>query len=118
MSNLKGFQQENKPKKPRALVITASLLEINITASIRAMPLAVSNGLPAAEFWLGYSNETEVLWRFHIDSCASMHTGNLFVNQWLMKKYLEIFHRHGKFDDSNTFEPIMLEIELIVDSEK
>ena len=118
MSNLKGFQQENKSKKPRALVITASLLEISITASIRAMPLAVINGLPAAEFRLGDSNKTEVPCRFHLDSCSSMNTGNRLVRQWLMTKYPDTDHRYEQFDNSNLFEPIISEGELNVDSAK
>ena len=92
MSNLKEFQQENQSKKPRAFVVLACLLEINCTASIQAMPLAVSNGLPAAEFLLVNSNKTKVTHRFHMDSCASINTGNLLVHQWLMKEYLYIFH--------------------------
>ena len=44
------FQQENQSKKLIYFVMSACLLEINRTASIRAMPLAVSNVLPAAEF--------------------------------------------------------------------
>ena len=82
------------------------------------MPLAVSNGLPAVEFLLGYSNYTKVPCRFHLDSCASMNTGNLLVNEWLMTKYPEIVHRYEKFDDSNPFKPIMLEGALKVDSAK
>ena len=94
------------------------LLEINCTASIQAIPLAVSNGSPAAEFQLRDSNEIKVTCRFNLDSCAIMDTGNLLLHQWLMTKYPEIVHCYEQFEDSNPFEPIMLEGALNVDSEK
>ena len=50
MSNLKDFQQDNQSEKPRAFIVSAHPLAINRTASIQSMSLAVSNGLPAAEF--------------------------------------------------------------------
>ena len=118
MANLKESQQENQPKNPRNFVVSAVLLEINRTASIRAMPLAVINGLPAAEFRLGDSNKTEVPCRFHLDSCSSMNTGNRLVRQWLMTKYPDTDHRYEQFDNSNLFEPIISEGELNVDSAK
>ena len=94
------------------------LLEINCTASIQAMILAVSNVLPAAEFRPGDSSETKVPCRFHMDSCASMNTGKLLFRQWLMTIYPDIFHSYEKFYDSNLFEPNMLEGVLKVDSAK
>ena len=115
MSNLKDFQQENQPKNPGAFVVSARPLAINNTAIIRATPLEVSNGLPATYFWLGDRNETTVTCRFHLGSCASLNTGNLFFHQWLMKKYPENVHRYDQLDDSNPFEPIMLEGELNVE---
>ena len=50
MTKLKEFKQENQSNKPRSLVVSDRLLAINCTARIRAMPLAVSDGLTAAEF--------------------------------------------------------------------
>ena len=66
--------------------MSARLLAINRTASIQAMPLAVINGLPAAEFRIEDSNETKIPCRFHIDSCASMNTGKLLDHQCLIDK--------------------------------
>ena len=82
------------------------------------MILAVINGLPAAEFWIGDSNDTKVPFKFHLDSCASMNTGKSLVHQWLMTKHPDIIYFYEKFDASNPFEPIMLEGELNMDSEK
>ena len=118
MSNLKDFQQDYQSNNPIDFIVSACLLAINQTASNWAIPLAVIDGLPAAEFRLKDINETKVPSRFHLDSCASMHTGNLLVHQWLMTKYPEIVHCYEQFEDSNPFEPIMLEGALNVDSEK
>ena len=94
------------------------LLAINSTASIQDIPSAVSIGLPAAEFRLGDSNETEVPLRFRLDICAGINTGNLPICKWLMTKYPEIVNCYKKCVDSDPFEPIIFEGALNVDSEK
>ena len=76
------------------------------------MPSDVINGLPVEGFQCRDRNETAVPCRFPLDSCISMNTGNLLVNQWLMTKYPEIVHRNEQLDDRNPFEPIMIEGEL------
>ena len=79
------------------------------------MPLAVSNGLDAAEFWLGDISKTKLPCRFHMNSCRIINTVNLLSHQWLMTKYPDIVHHHEKFVDSNPFEPIRLEGALNMD---
>ena len=118
MSKLKYFQQDNQSKNPRTFFVPYFLLAINPTSSIRDIPLAISNGLPAAEFILRDRNATVLPCRFHLYSCASMNTINLLVHQCLIKKHPDIIHRHEQFDGSNPFEPIMLEGALNVESEK
>ena len=47
--NLEGFQKNNQLNKPRAFVVSAFSLSINLTTIIQYILFAVSNDLSAAE---------------------------------------------------------------------
>ena len=71
------------------------------------MPLRVSDGLPAADFFLGYYDAHKFPCRFHLDSCSIMNAVNLLFHQWLVTNYPYIVDSYEHFDDANPFRPTL-----------
>ena len=72
------------------------------------MSLPISDGLPAIEIRFGTSDNDEVPCSIHLDTCASINTGNLLLHQWLITTHPKIVHRYEQFDNTNPFQPIHL----------
>ena len=72
------------------------------------MPRYVDNRLPGIEMRLGTTDDTEVTFICHVDTCAAMSTGNLQLHKWIMTTYPEIVAEYIQYDDNNPFEPIQL----------
>ena len=72
------------------------------------MPLSLDNDLPSALFRFGTSDDNEVPFPCHLDSCAAMNTGSLVLHQWIITNYPAIVQSYEQFDDSTPFTPISL----------
>ena len=79
------------------------------------MPLRVSDGLPAADFFLGYYDAHKFPCIFHLDSCSIMNSVNLLFHQWLVTNYPYIVDSYEHFDDANPFRFIILSRTLDTD---
>ena len=95
--------------RPRAFIIYNQVILVGENVpNRRDMPLIVSDGLPASEFFLGDYDTHKFPYKFYPASCASMNTDNLLFHLWLVKKYPDIVDPYEYFDDKNPFRPIVL----------
>ena len=109
MEKAAKFHEDKSSKKPRVFFISYQVLLVSENVPNQCdMPLSVSDGLPATEFRLDDCDAHEFPCIFHIDSCASMNTGNILVHQRLVKKYPDIVDSYEQFDDANPFWSIVL----------
>ena len=97
-----------RKKINRLWAYSANIFISDTTSSTPPMPLDVDNGLPGIELWFGTSQEDELCFICHMDTCAAMNTGNLTVHKWLMTKYPHLVAEYIQFDDSRPFEPLKL----------
>ena len=111
------IQGDKDRKKARQWVISAMVLNTTATPYIKPMPLDVDNGLPGIEMWYGSTDDNEVGFMCHLDTCAAMNTGNLLTHQWLMTKYPHIVSEYIQYNDSEPFEPLQLEV-AVTDKDK
>ena len=89
--------------------LSGSLLNVASAHNLRAMPLALDNGLPAAVLRFGTSVENEVPFSCHLDSCAAMNTDSLHLHQWVITQHPHLVESYEQFDDANPFRPITLD---------
>ena len=73
------------------------------------MPLAVDNNLPSISLRFGTNDDDEINFRYHLDSCAAMNTGNMLLHMWLMTKYPQAVVSFERCDDPNAFVPLALD---------
>ena len=89
-------------------VTIGRVLVSTLAAKGAPIPLDVDNGLPGIEMRLGTTDDTEVTFIRHVDTCAAMSTGNLQLHEWIMTTSPEIVAEYIQYDDINPFEPIQL----------
>ena len=75
----------------------------------RQIPLSVNNELPAVELRFGPSDDQEIQFLCHLDSCAGMNTGSLLMHQWVMTKCPHIVVAYEECNDLNPFTPLKLD---------
>ena len=68
---------EARKKNGRLFVTIGRVLVSTLAAKGVPMPLDVENGLPGIEMILGTTDNTEVTFICHVDTCTAMSTGNL-----------------------------------------
>jgi hypothetical protein len=102
------LENDGKPKKPKLFVVSASCFASSAKVC-RPMPLEMDNGLPAVQFRFGHTDDDEINFSCHVDSCAAMNVGNLRVHQWIITNYPAVVEEYIQFDDENPFDPIQLE---------
>ena len=73
------------------------------------MPLSLDNDLPSTVLRFGSSDDNEISFSCHLDSCAAMNTGNTLLHMWIMTNYPDIVDSYEQFDDSDAFLPITLD---------
>ena len=100
------LRQVARKKNGRLFVTSGRVLVSTLAAKGAPMPLDVDNGLPGIEMRLGTTDDTEVTFICHVDTCAAMSTGNLQIHEWIMTTYPEIVAEYIRYDDNNPFEPI------------
>ena len=72
------------------------------------MPIDVDNGLPGIKLWFGREETNEADLLCHMDTYATMNTGNLAVHQWLITTQPYLVVEYIQYDDSRPFEPLQL----------
>ena len=70
------------------------------------MPINIDNGLPAVATRFGVSDEKEMNFNVHLDSCIGLHIGNLNVHKQVITTYPYIVKNYIEFDDNDKFEPL------------
>ena len=90
------------------LVYVAQLLNTQTSRLCAPMPLDVDNGLPGIELWLGRDTTSEFRLLMHLDSCATMDTGNLSVHQWLMTNHPHLVAEYIQYNNAHQFKPLQL----------
>ena len=101
-------KEETKSKRQRLFVLCGNLLNTVAIPNMRLMPLSLDNDLPSALFRFGTSDNDEIPFPCHLDSCAAMNTGSLVLHQWIITNYPEIVQSYEQFDDNTPFAPISL----------
>ena len=59
----------------------------------------LDNGLPAVIYRFGKSDDQEVPFSCHLESCAAMNTYSLLLHVWIITSYPEIVHSYEQYDD-------------------
>ena len=102
--------REDKPtKKQRLFLLKGAIFSMPASSTTRAIPLKVDNKLPAIEIRFGTSDDNEVAFLCHLDSCAGMNTANLLLHQWMITNHPEIVISYEEYTDSNPFTPLKLD---------
>ena len=73
------------------------------------MSLNLDNTLPSTVFRFASTDENEIQFSFHIDSCAAMNTANYLLNMWIIITYPEIVHSYEHCADVSLLQPIPLD---------
>ena len=100
--------QVDKPTKPPAFLFSAVCFNTGPSNRVRPMPINIDNGLPAVAMRFGISDEKEMSFNVHLDSCAGLNIGNLDVHKWVITTYPYIVKHYIQFDDKDKFEPLGL----------
>ena len=111
MSSPNSFTATRAPqsKRSRLFVIHAKIYSTVKRTAKKPIPLPIQNNLPAIEILCGRTDENEIPFLCHIDSCAGMNTGSLLLHQWIITSYPEIVKSYQKFDDPDDFDPLLLD---------
>ena len=64
--------------------------------------------MPAIAVRFGISEQKEMIFNVHLDSCAELNIGNLNVHKWVITTYPCIVKNYREFDDKDKFEPFVL----------
>ena len=100
-----------RPPQPYVIVLTSKLLT---STSVCPIPIDKDNSLPGIPLKIGqtsYSISPNFL--AHIDTCASMNTGNILLHQWIVTTYPACVAEYTQFDDDNNeFQPIQLQVAI------
>ena len=56
----------------------------------------------------GISDEKEMSFNEHLDSCEGLNIGNLNAHKWVMTTYPYIIKNYMEFDDMDKVEPLVL----------
>lgn len=83
----------------------------------RAIPLEVENKLPAIEIRFGTTDNNEVTFLCHLDSCAGMNTANILLHQWMVTNYPEIVVSYEEYTDFNPFAPLKVDCAIPTNDE-
>ena len=87
------------PPHLHVMFLTAKLFASTI---VRPMPPDIDNVLPGILLEIiQTSSSISPNFLAHIDTCASMNTGNLLLHQWIITTYPECVAEYTHFDDNN-----------------
>ena len=92
-NNNNGQQSAEKDrvmKRRKLWVLSGTILNVVSSPTIQNMPLTLDNNLPAAVFRFGATNNTEIPFSCHLDSCAAMNTGSLLLHMYIITTYPSI----------------------------
>ena len=95
-----------RPTQPHVIVITYKLST--------STTIDIGNGLPGVLLEIG-QNSSSISTNFlsHVDTCASINTGNLLLHQWIITTYPACVAEYTKFDNNNNeFHPIQLQVAI------
>ena len=98
----------DKPTKLPAYLFSDVCFNAFPSNHARPMPINIDNGLPAVAMRFGVSDEKEMSFNVHIDSCARLNIGNLNVHKWVITTYPHKIKNYMELDDKDKFEPIGL----------
>ena len=102
------FEDDEPNKKARLCVFRGQILS-TLPNSIRSIPLAINNNMPAIELRFGTSIENEITILCHLDTCGGMNTGSLLLHQWIMTTNPAIVSSFEQYNDPNPFQPLSLD---------
>ena len=60
--------------------MSGSIFKTSATPKFRQMSLSLDNNLPSTVIIFGTSDDNEVAFSCHLDSCATMNTGNSLLH--------------------------------------
>ena len=77
----------DKPTKSSTFLFSAVCFNTAPSNHARPMSINIDNDFPAIAMWFGPSDDKDIRFNVHIDSCAGLNIGNLRVRQWVITKY-------------------------------
>ena len=101
--------KDTPSKKSRIFTLSGSLLNVASAHNLRAMHLALDNGLPAAVLCFGTLVDDEIPFSCHLDSCAAISTVSFHLYQWIITQHPHLVNNYEQFDNINPFGPITLD---------
>ena len=79
--------QLDESTKPSAFLFSAVYLNTAPSNRERPMLINIDSGLPTIAMRFGISDEKEMRFNVHLDSCAGLNIENLDVHKWLITTY-------------------------------
>ena len=98
----------DKYDRPPVMVISAVCFNTTPGGRARPMLITIDTGLPVIAVWFGTSDDTEMIFKVSLDSCAGLNIGNLKMHQWIATTYPNIVRSWREFDNKDKFEPLSL----------
>ena len=102
-------KKDDGSKKKKLCVTSGSIFNTTATPLLRKISLSLNNKLLSAVIRFGTSEESEIAFSCHLDSCAAMNTENSLLHMWIMTIYPEIVASCERYDDDKLFQTITLD---------
>ena len=96
-------------KKHRLFVMSAYIYNTTTISSLRKILLSLDIDLPSTVIWFGSSDDNEITFLCHFDSCTDMNTGNSPLHMWIMTTYPKFVASYKRYDNNKSFQTIILE---------
>ena len=100
---------DDRSKKQRLIVVLISIFNTTAATLLRKMSLPLDNNLPSKVIQFGSSDDNEIAFSCHLDSCTATNTGNSLLHTWIMTTYPDIVASYEAYGDIDVFQPVTLD---------
>ncbi len=105
-------REDPVPHHSCIFITKAQVFSLQSANQLHPMPLDIDNGLPSISLRLGQCNTltpnaTQAIFSAHVDTCASMNTGNLDTHQWVMSMHPEIVAEYIEYSESMALKRLL-----------
>ena len=99
-------------RKQRLFVMLGSIFNTAVATSLRKIPLSMDNNLPSTVLKFVSSDDNEIAFSCHLDSCTAMNNGNSLLHMRIKSTYSKIVESYERYDDIDLFQPTTLDCDV------
>ena len=108
------FREEKGHNKTRLYIYTAHMLAKPLYLPVRHKLLDLDNGLPGIVLRFGKTNNDDTIsFLAHVDTCATMNTGNVLLHKYIMTKHPSLVAEFIQYDDADPFDPLTFQCAVV-----